>query len=408
MVRQARSEATRRKIIDSAVELINEIGYPAAGLADIIERAELTKGALYYHFDSKEAVASAIMEDGGARVLAAFQAAGGPGSPALENIVHGVFMVADAITPTLRAGLESAMRTFGGFNAAAKATYGGLYGEWPAASRPRWARAMYAPTSTPGDRRRAHFRDARRRTGLERFSRRRVRRQASPSTWEMLLPAIVQADSLGYYLEFLARQASRASTSDSSAGSRVRRPQPLGHVLERGERDGIVIPDQRRAAHPGADHRPVAVPQVDDDARVGSHDGHRRLIGRLGVEHVRNVNGVTSSTLRPTIAANAPLAKMMAPSSATASTGTGNRSSTTNAGTRSVASLGDCRVLPSLRLSTFDYRRCNRSDRQPRLSRSITRFTVCLRFDGRELMDLAWSDADIAFRDEVRAFLGRS
>ena len=30
MVRQARSEATRRRIIDSAVELINEIGYPAA------------------------------------------------------------------------------------------------------------------------------------------------------------------------------------------------------------------------------------------------------------------------------------------------------------------------------------------------------------------------------------------
>ena len=55
--RQARSEATRRKIIDSAVDLINEIGYPAAGLGDIIERAELTKGALYYHFDSKEALA---------------------------------------------------------------------------------------------------------------------------------------------------------------------------------------------------------------------------------------------------------------------------------------------------------------------------------------------------------------
>ena len=50
MVRQARSEATRQKIIDSAVDLINEIGYPAAGLADIIERAEMTKGARPYHF----------------------------------------------------------------------------------------------------------------------------------------------------------------------------------------------------------------------------------------------------------------------------------------------------------------------------------------------------------------------
>ncbi|MDT5333549.1 MAG: hypothetical protein QOF31_4846, partial [Mycobacterium sp.] len=53
MVRQARSEVTRGKIIASAVELFNEIGYAAAGLGDIIERAEMTKGALYYHFDSK-------------------------------------------------------------------------------------------------------------------------------------------------------------------------------------------------------------------------------------------------------------------------------------------------------------------------------------------------------------------
>ena len=66
MVRQARSEATRRKIITSAVELFNEIGYPAAGLGDIIERAEMTKGALYYHFDSKESLATAIIEEGSA------------------------------------------------------------------------------------------------------------------------------------------------------------------------------------------------------------------------------------------------------------------------------------------------------------------------------------------------------
>ena len=49
MVRQARSEATRKKIVDAAVELFTEVGYQATGLGDIIERAEMTKGALYYH-----------------------------------------------------------------------------------------------------------------------------------------------------------------------------------------------------------------------------------------------------------------------------------------------------------------------------------------------------------------------
>ena len=64
MARQARSEATRKKIVDAAVDLFAEVGYQATGLGDIIERAELTKGALYYHFDSKEALATAIIEEG--------------------------------------------------------------------------------------------------------------------------------------------------------------------------------------------------------------------------------------------------------------------------------------------------------------------------------------------------------
>ena len=89
MVRQARSETTRRKIITSAVELFNEIGYPAAGLGDIIERAAMTKGALYYHFDSKEALATAIIDEGATTALTAFRNIGEPSAPALENMIHG-------------------------------------------------------------------------------------------------------------------------------------------------------------------------------------------------------------------------------------------------------------------------------------------------------------------------------
>ena len=39
MVRQARSEATRKRIINAAVDLFAEVGYQATGLGDIIERA---------------------------------------------------------------------------------------------------------------------------------------------------------------------------------------------------------------------------------------------------------------------------------------------------------------------------------------------------------------------------------
>jgi AcrR family transcriptional regulator len=53
IARQTRSEVTRRKIINAAVELFNDVGYSNAGLGDIIERAGMTKGALYHHFNSK-------------------------------------------------------------------------------------------------------------------------------------------------------------------------------------------------------------------------------------------------------------------------------------------------------------------------------------------------------------------
>lgn len=60
---QARAEATRRRILDSAVDLFDELGYGETGLADVLQRANVSKGAFYYHFDSKEAVATAIIED---------------------------------------------------------------------------------------------------------------------------------------------------------------------------------------------------------------------------------------------------------------------------------------------------------------------------------------------------------
>ena len=98
MVRQARSEATRKRIINAAVDLFAEVGYQATGLGDIIERAEMTKGALYYHFDSKEALATAIIEEGANTALTAFRSISEPSSPALENMIHGVFVVADLMT----------------------------------------------------------------------------------------------------------------------------------------------------------------------------------------------------------------------------------------------------------------------------------------------------------------------
>src|SRR5690242_4367785 len=53
MARQVRSEATRRKIVDAAID-----GYAAAWNM-IVERTGMPKGARYRHFESKESLASA-------------------------------------------------------------------------------------------------------------------------------------------------------------------------------------------------------------------------------------------------------------------------------------------------------------------------------------------------------------
>lgn len=47
-------EQVRQVLIDAGIALIAEKGYDGASISDIASRAEVTKGAVYYHFGSKE------------------------------------------------------------------------------------------------------------------------------------------------------------------------------------------------------------------------------------------------------------------------------------------------------------------------------------------------------------------
>ncbi|CAM5687750.1 ScbR family autoregulator-binding transcription factor [Streptomyces aurantiogriseus] len=62
MAKQDRAIRTRRAILEAAAIVFDEKGYRAAKLSDILERAKLTKGALYFHFTSKEALANAVLD----------------------------------------------------------------------------------------------------------------------------------------------------------------------------------------------------------------------------------------------------------------------------------------------------------------------------------------------------------
>jgi AcrR family transcriptional regulator len=59
---QARSEETRARILEVALELFAQNGYEATGVAEICDRCQLSKGAFYHHFASKQAVFLELME----------------------------------------------------------------------------------------------------------------------------------------------------------------------------------------------------------------------------------------------------------------------------------------------------------------------------------------------------------
>lgn len=63
MARQDRAERTRNVILDAAAEAFEERGFAGASLSDILARAGVTKGALYFHFSSKEDLAMALVEE---------------------------------------------------------------------------------------------------------------------------------------------------------------------------------------------------------------------------------------------------------------------------------------------------------------------------------------------------------
>ena len=65
MARRTKEEAekTRARILASALSLFAKRGYDRTTFNDIAARLKLTKGAVYWHFESKEALLIAIVDD---------------------------------------------------------------------------------------------------------------------------------------------------------------------------------------------------------------------------------------------------------------------------------------------------------------------------------------------------------
>ena len=210
MAPQARSEVTRQKILDAAMDVFSEVGYAAAGLGEVIERAGMTKGALYHHFDSKEALATAIIEQVTNLTGDAFRHVCESTSPALENMIHGVFLVTDLLVSDKTARTaEQLTRGLAEFNSTASQVWStrldAMATQASLASAEGDLRADLDPdvvsesivNAMLGAQLLAKTADGD--DHIKRLTR----------SLQLLLPAIVVDTSLAYFREFLARESLR-------------------------------------------------------------------------------------------------------------------------------------------------------------------------------------------------------
>ncbi|MFF4252513.1 ScbR family autoregulator-binding transcription factor [Streptomyces sp. NPDC001663] len=110
MARQLRAEQTRATIITAAADLFDRRGYESTSLSDIVEHAQVTKGALYFHFAAKEDLAHAIMELQSKASREVTTELDGRGYTSLETLMRITFGIARLSVegPIPRAGLRLA------------------------------------------------------------------------------------------------------------------------------------------------------------------------------------------------------------------------------------------------------------------------------------------------------------
>ncbi|EFG75168.1 transcriptional regulator, TetR family [Mycobacterium parascrofulaceum ATCC BAA-614] len=103
-----RADATRRQILRAASHQFARRPYHEVGLDDILAEAQLTKGAMYFHFKSKHALAVELIDK---QIAAATVAVGDlltRGLSGLETLIDFSYLIAvqDIKTDSVRAGLN--------------------------------------------------------------------------------------------------------------------------------------------------------------------------------------------------------------------------------------------------------------------------------------------------------------
>lgn len=104
---QARAITTRNTILVAAARVFDREGFAGASISDILQEANTTKGALYFHFKSKEALAAAIVEDHPSWITSNLPEHDNPIQSAIELSYRFIFAL--KLSPLVRASVRLAL-----------------------------------------------------------------------------------------------------------------------------------------------------------------------------------------------------------------------------------------------------------------------------------------------------------
>lgn len=82
---QPRSEARRRRVLDAALEVFSRDGYGDTVVDDIARNSATSKGGLYFHFPSKQALFNALLDEAATLLVTRIQDAMAAESDPLEK-----------------------------------------------------------------------------------------------------------------------------------------------------------------------------------------------------------------------------------------------------------------------------------------------------------------------------------
>jgi AcrR family transcriptional regulator len=214
-----RADATRRQILRAASHQFARRAYHDVGLDDILADAELTKGAMYFHFRSKHALAVAIIERQTAAGSVAVDELLTRGLSGLETLIDFSYLIAvgDIKTDGVRAGLnllESVGRSEG--------LQKRLLDDWAKALGGVVEQAIVEGDIDPG----CDPQDVGRLMVSLHMGLRQTSNLEQPERflrdlekcWVLLLNGILEADRIEYFRQFLGRRAALAITASTTEG----------------------------------------------------------------------------------------------------------------------------------------------------------------------------------------------